>query len=192
MFNLERVEVARGPQGTLNGRNSIAGSISYYTTRPTEEWDLLFHTEYTDQFTQRYGVAFGGPITENVLFRLNGSYYQGDGAQKNIGFGDDYDAPDQKFLAPQLRFKTDRMDLNLRYSRLNDDGVPRTQVLLTNFDTSSPHISPGRLDMSGGDWNPSGFWDCRAVTRGQTALAGHSPITCCLTSCMSVSLGSPA
>ena len=138
MFDLERVEVARGPQGTLNGRNSIAGSISYYSTRPTEEWDMLVHTEFTDQVTQRYGIAFGGPITENVLFRVNGSYYQGDGAQKNIGFGDDYDAPDQKFFAPQLRFKTDRMDLNLRYTLLNDDGVPRTQVLLTNFDTSSP------------------------------------------------------
>ena len=138
LIDVERVEVARGPQGTLNGRNSIAGSISYYSTRPTEEWDLLVHTEFTDQVTQRYGVAFGGPITENVLFRVNGSYYQGDGAQKNIGFGDDYDAPDQKFFAPQLRFKTDRMDLNLRYTLLNDDGVPRTQVLLTNFDTSSP------------------------------------------------------
>ena len=138
MFDLERVEVARGPQGTLNGRNSIAGSISYYSTRPTEEWDMLVHTEFTDQFTQRYGVAFGGPITENVLFRVNGSYYQGDGAQKNIGLGDDYDAPNQKFFAPQLRFRTDRMDLNFRYTRLNDDGVPRTQVLLTNFDTSSP------------------------------------------------------
>ncbi len=139
MFDLERVEVARGPQGTLNGRNSIAGSISYYSTRPTEEWDLLVHTEFTDQFTQRYGVAYGGPISKNFSFRLNGSYYEGDGAQKNIGFGDDYDAPDQKFFAPQLRFKTDRMDLNLRYTKLNDDGKPRTQVLLTNFDTSNPN-----------------------------------------------------
>ncbi len=61
MFDLERVEVARGPQGTLNGRNSIAGSISYFSTRPTDEWDLLLHTEFTDQVTQRYGIAFGGP-----------------------------------------------------------------------------------------------------------------------------------
>ena len=137
MFDLERVEVARGPQGTLNGRNSIAGSISYYSTKPTEEWDLLVHTEFTDQFTQRYGVAFGGPISENVLFRINGSYYEGDGAQENIGFGDDYDAPDQLFFAPQLRFKTDRMDLNFRYSKLDDDGTPRTQVLLTNFDPNN-------------------------------------------------------
>ena len=138
MFDLERVEVARGPQGTLHGRNSIAGAISYFSKRPTDHWDLLVHTEFTDQFTQRYGVAFGGPISENVLFRINGSYYQGDGAQENIGFGNDYDAPDQTFLAPQLRFKTDRMDLNLRYTSLNDDGSPRTQVLLENVDRSIP------------------------------------------------------
>ena len=138
MFDLERVEVARGPQGTLNGRNSIAGSISYFSTKPTEEWDLLVHTEFTDQFTQRYGVAFGGPITENILFRINGSYYEGDGAQKNIGLAPDFDAPDQTFFAPQLRFKNDRMDLNLRYTKLDDKGSPRTQVLLTQFDTSSP------------------------------------------------------
>ena len=144
MFDLERIEVARGPQGTLNGRNSIAGSISYYSTRPTDDWDLLVHTEFTDQFTQRYSVAFGGPISENVSFRINGSYYEGDGAQENIGFGGDYDAPDQQFIAPQLRFKTDRMDLNLRYTKLEDDGSPRTQVLLTNFDTSSP------TDFNGG------------------------------------------
>ncbi len=137
MFDLERVEVARGPQGTLHGRNSIAGAISYFYRRPTDHWDLLVHTEFTDQFTQRYGVAFGGPISENVSFRINGSYYEGDGAQENIGFGNDYDAPNQKFFAPQLRFKTDRMDLNLRYTRLDDDGSPRTQVLLENADRSS-------------------------------------------------------
>lgn len=138
MFDLERVEVARGPQGTLNGRNSIAGSISYYYTKPTDEWDTLFHTELTDQFSQRYGVAFGGPISDNVSFRINGSYFEGDGAQENIGLGGNYDAPDQTFIAPQLRFHTDRMDLNLRYSKLDDDGTPRSQVLLTNFDTTTP------------------------------------------------------
>ena len=155
MFDLERVEVARGPQGTLNGRNSIAGSISYWSTRPTDHWDLLVHTEFTDQFSQRYGVAFGGPISENVSFRLNGSYYEGDGAQENIGFGNDYDAPDQTFFAPQLRFKTDRMDLNLRYTKLNDDGSPRTQVLLENPDTSIPNYRGNPFQPN----NPFYLWD---------------------------------
>ena len=53
MFDLERIEVARGPQGTLNGKNSIAGSVSYVNHRPTDEFDLNVLVEYTDQFTQR-------------------------------------------------------------------------------------------------------------------------------------------
>ena len=157
MFDLERVEVARGPQGTLHGRNSIAGAISYFSRRPTDHWDMLVHTEFTDQFTQRYGVAWGGPISDNLSFRINASYYEGDGAQKNMGLGNDYDAPDQVFYAPQLRFQTDRMDLNLRYTRLNDDGSPRTQVLLENPDRTIPTYRGNPAQSN----NPFYLWNGR-------------------------------
>ena len=157
MFDLERVEVARGPQGTLHGRNSIAGAISYFSRRPTDHWDMLVHTEFTDQFTQRYGVAWGGPISDNLSFRINGSYYEGDGAQKNVGFGNDYDAPDQLFYAPQLRFQTDRMDLNLRHTKLSDDGSPRTQVLLENPDRTIPTYRGNPAQSN----NPFYLWNGR-------------------------------
>ena len=140
LFDLERVEVLRGPQGTMRGRNAIAGAVNYYTKRPTDEWDAQIQTEFTDQFTQRYNVAFGGPILDQLSFRITGGYHKGDGAQENIGLGGDYDAPDQISISPQLRLKTDRFDVNVRYSSVEDKGAPRTQIRITEPDRTSKCI----------------------------------------------------
>ena len=140
LFDLERVEVLRGPQGTMRGRNAIAGAVNYYTRKPTDEWDALVQAEFTDQFTQRYNVAVGGPILDQLSFRITAGYHEGDGAQENIGLGGDYDAPDEFSYSPQLRFKTDRLDVNLRYSRIRDQGAPRTQIRITEPDRTSKCI----------------------------------------------------
>ena len=140
LFDVERVEVARGPQGTLNGRNSIAGSISIYSKRPTYVWDSEVMAEFTDQFSQRYGAAFGGPITEQLAFRVTGTFHDGDGAQENVGVGPDADAPESWSIKPQLRFKTESMDINLLYNKLEDTGNARIPLLLGQPPTDTPAI----------------------------------------------------
>ena len=141
LFDLERVEIARGPQGTQHGRNSIGGSMSYVNKRPTDTWDAEMMLQLTDQVTQRWNVAFGGPLNDAVSYRVTGSYYEGDGAQENLGTGGDYDAPDRRSIAPQLRFKTDRVDVNLRYQYVRDTGVPDVHIMLNEPNRNDPETS---------------------------------------------------
>lgn len=155
LFDVGRVEVARGPQGTLNGRNSIAGSINYVNIRPTREWDVSLMTELTDEVGTRLGLAVGGPMPwlDNVSWRLTSNIADSDGWQENAGIGGNYAALDQYTIAPQLRYETERVDINLRYQLANDNGSSALGVSLAQQDTTSP------TRLLGGIWPiPNGFY----------------------------------
>lgn len=139
-FDLERVEVARGPQGTLNGRNSIAGSINFIYKKPSNEWDAHVMAQVDDISQQRLNLAVGGPIVGGLSFRVTGGIHTGDGYQENVGSGEDMGAPDHEFLAGQLRFQTEKFDTNIRVSSVTDQGVPAAQVNLANLNTTDPMI----------------------------------------------------
>ncbi len=141
MFDVERVEVARGPQGTTGGKAAIAGSINFVTRKPTEEFDLKAATEFTDQMSQQFNLAFGGPIADSgFMYRLGLSRLTGDGLIENIGPGPDAAIPDQLIYSPQLRFKNDRLDVTARYSKLEDEGTPRVSLIIGARNTADQYL----------------------------------------------------
>ncbi|MCY4532778.1 MAG: TonB-dependent receptor, partial [Gammaproteobacteria bacterium] len=135
-FDVERVEVARGPQGTTGGKSALSGSISFHTKKPTDVFDLTAMAEFTDQFTQQYQVAFGGPIGDSDFsYRLRVSSLTGDGQVPNLGPGPDAGEPDQFIWSPQLRWKNDRWDVVARYSSQTDKGTPNVSLPLGAVNT---------------------------------------------------------
>ena len=136
-FDMERVEVTRGPQGTTGGKAALAGAISFHSRKPTETFSAIAQAEFTDQFTQQYQLAFGGPIMDsNFLYRLRFSYLDGEGQIENVyPGGRDPGKPEQVIWAPALRYKTDRMDITLRYSNQEDTGTPDSSLFLGTYNT---------------------------------------------------------
>jgi len=84
LFDLERVEVLRGPQGTLFGRNTTAGLMNVVTRRPTGEYTGFVDAEYGELDRRRVEAAIGGPILAKRLeFRISGLYDARDGLMEN-------------------------------------------------------------------------------------------------------------
>ncbi len=66
-FDLERIEVLRGPQGTLFGRNTPAGIVKFDSKKPTQEFDAYAKATYGRFDTIEFEGAVGGPIVDDVL-----------------------------------------------------------------------------------------------------------------------------
>ena len=71
-FDVERVEVLRGPQGTLYGRNSTAGVINVITKRPTDRFEVTGNAGYGNYDTIQVDAAINVPVAEGIAFRLSG------------------------------------------------------------------------------------------------------------------------
>jgi iron complex outermembrane receptor protein len=84
LLDLERVEVLRGPQGTLFGKNTIAGAMNITTTAPSDEFTGFADVAFGELGMQRQRVGIGGPLIEDTLnYRIAASRDQQDGHIRN-------------------------------------------------------------------------------------------------------------
>src|SRR3546814_18640888 len=77
-FDLERVEVLKGPQGTLFGNNATGGAINFIAAKPTRELHYGADLSYGRFNTIEVGGFISGPITENLRGRLSFKAVKGD------------------------------------------------------------------------------------------------------------------
>jgi len=70
MFDLDRVEVLKGPQGTLYGRNASGGAINFISAKPTNQTTGNLDLDYSSFETGRIEGALSGPVAPNLLGRI--------------------------------------------------------------------------------------------------------------------------
>ncbi|MDE2930668.1 MAG: TonB-dependent receptor [Chloroflexota bacterium] len=83
-YDLEALEVLRGPQGTLYGRNTTGGSVNLITKKPTEEFEGRVGLLYGDYDRVQISGTVSGPISDQVLGRLSVLYDDRDAYTKNL------------------------------------------------------------------------------------------------------------
>ncbi len=111
---IDRVEVQRGPQGTLGGRNSSAGLISIFSKKPEFDFGGTAEATYGNYNFFRLGGSITGPIAENVAARLDGIYVKRDGFYTDTANNTDVNDRDRFFLRGQVLFEpTDALSIRL-------------------------------------------------------------------------------
>jgi iron complex outermembrane receptor protein len=87
MYDVERVEVLRGPQGTLFGRNATGGLLQIVSNKPTDEFESFLSATFAENSTLMTEGAVSGPIADGINARLSFASNNSDGWFENNGPG---------------------------------------------------------------------------------------------------------
>jgi iron complex outermembrane receptor protein len=105
LFDVEQVEILRGPQGTLHGANALAGLINVSSAAPAEESYHRLEASAGDYSTYSLGLVSSGPITDKLLYRVAAQSFTSDGYTDNNFLGkDDTSDRDEATVRARLRW----------------------------------------------------------------------------------------
>jgi outer membrane receptor protein involved in Fe transport len=121
---VDRIEVLRGPQGTLFGRNTSAGLISIITAKPRFQAEMGGQIDIGNYDYRRAEVFATGPVSDSLAVRLDGVYVKRDGFLEDVVSGRDVNDRDRWLLRGQALYQPND-DLSVRiiadYSKRNEE-----------------------------------------------------------------------
>jgi len=177
-WDVERVEVLRGPQGTLYGRNAVGGAVNFIHKLPTQEFEADFKTVFTDYNGREFFGAISGPLIDGKLAgRVTGYKRKRDGIIDEKGLdnsgqrtGPDLDSLGDENYTLQLQWTpTDTLEFNTRANERSvhrvmggaDGGglVVLSEVGLPTRDTDNPAFGFREIDRTQTNFFDSGFFN---------------------------------
>jgi len=133
LFNdVERIEVLKGPQGTLFGRNSAAGAISIVSNEPVFGWDGSAKVRFGNYGTQYYDAMVNAPIWDDLAARVNFVDNRSDGWLRDAVTGERYDREGDWGVRGQLSWKAPadtRVRVIYEYEELSQPARPAIGIV---------------------------------------------------------------
>lgn len=161
LFDVDRVEALKGPQGTLFGRNATGGAINFFTRRPTETLTAGATASYDNYETIRTEAYLSGPLTDTLSARISGMLTdQGKGYYRNLTLGRREGAENRWALRGQLQWQGEATTalLSVTYGRQTGTLSPYEGVGVftpASLAAGTPVFCPAYLagNATGGDPN---------------------------------------
>ncbi|MGL5838685.1 MAG: TonB-dependent receptor domain-containing protein [Sphingorhabdus sp.] len=182
-FDLERIEVLRGPQGTLFGRNATSGVVNIIPARPDlNGFAAAGEAEYGNFNSIKAKAMVNLALGDKIGIRLAGFYLKRDGYTENLFDGSDIDGRDMYALRGSLRFQpteTTTIDLMAYYFREDDDRARIQKQACQRDPTGVLGCLPNRRDFGITNNNTTfvGTLTSREFFRLRGLPAGQTPLT---------------
>jgi iron complex outermembrane receptor protein len=171
LIDIERVEVLRGPQSTLFGKNASAGVVSVTTSDPSASPTAAFDAEATNDGAYAFRGTVSAPLSDTVGFRLSGFYKDFDGYIDQLGEGPDAGSYENYGVRGKLQFEpSDKFTLKLIGDWRESESVPGALVVRDNsnpayLDAIAPVI-PGtendQINTNGENFSDTSQWGLQA------------------------------
>lgn len=197
LVNVERVEVLRGPQGTLYGKDAIGGVINVVTKQPGDTWEGNVGAEIGNYHAYNFTFAVNGPVSSDLLYAgIWGSLDGDDGwiENNNSALGDNANDTEQKRMGLNLLLTpTDNFSarLHLMHDESNLGFANGGMIPVGGYDAGTGWFSPaavadfngaGRSDFEDADYDVGTFEDTTVDAQGlhlgfKTGLGNFESVT---------------